>query len=201
METQSHIYPTSASRKKGVLGNAFSQIRNTFKKSKAFRNPDMTTQKKTRVFIVDDDPMYLKILEHSMLSNIDSVAINTFQTGEACLQNLKLKPSIVILDYHLNSEFPYAWNGITILKHIRRISPRTKIIMVSSQDSLSVAIDCMEKGAHDYVSKSRVSLLRINNIVKNIVGDIEVNSAFYRTVQFIILVVILILIASFIIRY
>lgn len=200
METPDKINVSSASRKE-AFGNPLSRVRNAFTNSKALGVFANEAQKKTRIFLVDDDPLYLKALEYSISSNMGSLAISTFQTGEACLHSMKLKPSIVILDYHLNAEIPYAWNGVTILKHIKKISPRTKIIMVSSQDSLNVAIDCMEKGAHDYVSKSRASLIRINNIVKNIAGNIEVNSTFYEIAQFIILLVILALIASFVVSF
>lgn len=201
MKTLTNIDVSSASKRKEAFGNLFSRVRNAFKNPKALGVFAHEAQKKTRIFLVDDDPLYLKALEYSISSNMGSLAISTFQTGEACLQSMKLKPSIVILDYYLNSEIPYAWNGVTILKQIKKISPRTKIIMISGQDSLNVAIDCMEKGAHDYVSKSRASLIRINNIVKNIVGNIEVKSTFYEIAQFILLLVVLALIASFIVSF
>lgn len=200
METQSSIlYERFPSKTKKFVGNFLSRLKRVLKNWK--NSISKASGKKVRVFLVDDDPLYLKALENSISSNSDALTINTFQTGEACLQNMKLKPSIVILDYCLNSEIPYAWNGMTILKHIKKTNPRTKIIVVSSQDSLKVAIDCIEKGAYDYVSKSRSSLERINGIIKNIVGNIEVNSVFYETVKFIILIIILVLIASFIKKF
>ncbi|HLC83677.1 MAG TPA: response regulator [Bacteroidia bacterium] len=202
METQVNILHTwLPSKTKTFLGSFLLRLKRTLKNWNGLRTFSRESQKKVRVFLVDDDPLYLKALENSISTNSDSLTINTFQTGEACLQNMKLKPSIVILDYYLNSEIPYAWNGMTILKHIKKINPRAKIIMVSSQDSLNVAIDCMEKGAHDYVSKSRSSFVRINNIIKNITGDIEVNSVFYETCKFVVLIIILVLIATFIMRY
>lgn len=157
-------------------------------------------EKETRVFLVDDDPMYLKALESSVSNGNGSLVVNSFQTGEACLQNLKLDPDVVILDYYLNTEFPYAWNGLSILKHIKRISPTTKVIMISSQDSLAVAIDCIEKGAFDYVAKSKSAFSRINRIVNNIKGDREETSAFAQIAFFVLLAVTLALTAGFIIR-
>ncbi len=169
---------------------------------KLFTRPEeiglFDADKTTRVFLVDDDPLYLKALENSIAQQHSSITINAFQTGEACLQNLKLGPSVVILDYYLNTEFPYAWNGMSILKHIKKINPKTKVIMISSQDSLAVAIDCMEKGAYDYVSKSKSAFSRINKIIRNIVGDTEVTSTFFQIVLFVVLVAILALIAGFI---
>lgn len=201
MEPQENIYSSETTQKRMFPGNILSRMKKAFGNSKTTDLFSSESAKKIRVFLVDDDPLFLKALELSISSNLGSATINTFQTGEACLQNMKLKPAVVILDYYLNSEIPYAWDGMSILKQIKKINPKTKVIMLSSQDSLNVAIDCMEKGAYDYVSKSRASLVRINNILKNIAGNIEVNSAFYETCQFIVLVVILVLIASFIASY
>lgn len=178
-----------------------SKLKKVFNRNKQANSQNNLSNKKVRVFLVDDDPLFLKALELSITSNIGPITINTFQTGEACLQNMRLKPSIVILDYFLNSEVPYAWNGMNILQQIKKISPRTKVIMLSSQDSLNIAIDCMEKGAYDYVSKSRSSLIRINNLLKNILGNINVNSTFFDAVHFILLIIILVLIASLITSY
>ena len=97
-------------------------------------------QKKIPLFIVDDDILYLKALELSISSNIGSLAIYSFQTGEECLQLMKKKPAIVILDYYLNSEISRTLNGMAILKKIKKINPSTKVIMLSSQDSLNVAV-------------------------------------------------------------
>lgn len=198
MELHKNILKSETTQKKLFPDSILSRVKKTFKNLSGKDFFSNESQKKIRIFIVDDDPLFLKALELSITSNLGSTTINTFQTGEACLQNMKLKPAVVILDYYLNSEIPYAWDGMDILKQIKKINPKTKVIMLSSQDSLNVAIDCMEKGAYDYVSKSRASLIRINNILKNIVGNIEVNSTFYETCKFIVLIIILVLIASFI---
>jgi PleD family two-component response regulator len=171
-----------------------------------FRSPRSDTKrakKRIKLFIVDDDPMYLKALEMSITANVnnDELVINSFQTGEACLQQMKQKPAIVILDYFLNSKLPYAWDGATILKHIKRMSPATKVIMLSSQDSLRVAIDCMENGAYDYISKTQTALLRINNMILNISGNIEVTSWFFKVCGYILLFVIIALAAYSILNH
>ncbi|MES2395972.1 MAG: response regulator [Bacteroidota bacterium] len=152
------------------------------------------TQKKITLFIIDDDIMYIKALEHSIANKINSLAIYLFQTGEECLQQMKLKPAIVILDYYLNTKVADAQNGIAVLKQIRKISSKTKVIMLSGQDSLQVANDCMANGAYDYISKSDTSFVRINNLIANIVGDIEINAS-YKTFRYTVLIVILMLIA------
>jgi two-component system OmpR family response regulator len=145
------------------------------------------------VFLVDDDMLFLKALEHSILINHPYLKIKTFQTGEACLQQVASKPEIVILDYYLNSTLPYAWNGLTVLKEIKKINPSTKVIMLSSQDSLDTAVKCIDNGSFDYISKSESAFVKINNVVGNIVDDIKLNRKSIRPYQIISIIIIIIL--------
>lgn len=149
------------------------------------------------LFIVDDDPMYTKALEHSILDKIPAVKIKTFQTGEACLQQIKQKPDVVILDYYLDSKVSYAWNGLTILKQIKKLYPKIKVVMLSVQDSLDVAVKCIENGSYDYVPKSESAFVRINNVLQNIIGDINSNEKAVKPYQVVGIIIIIILILSF----
>ena len=152
-----------------------------------------STQQEIRIFLVDDDLLFLKALEHSISGKLTSVKIQTFQTGEACLQQMKFKPQIVILDYYLNSKLPYAWNGLTILRQIKKISRHTKVIMLSSQDSLEVAVKCIENGSFDYISKSESAFVKINNVLTNIIEDIKENERSLKPYQIVTLIIIIIL--------
>lgn len=149
------------------------------------------------IFIVDDDPLYIKALEHSILEKMPFIKIKTFQTGEACLQQIKLKPDVVILDYYLDSKVSYAWNGLTILKQIKKLSPKTKVIMLSVQDSLEVAVKCIDNGSFDYISKSESAFVKINNVLMNITEDIKAGEKGMKPYQIIGIIIIIILVLSF----
>jgi two-component system OmpR family response regulator len=60
----------------------------------------VTTAKKIKLFLVDDDVLFLKSLEIDFLSQSD-FEIVTFATGELCFANLSNNPDVIILDYHL----------------------------------------------------------------------------------------------------
>ncbi len=159
-----------------------------------------TKDKEITIFLVDDDLMFLKALEHSITGKLPSAVIKTFQTGEACLQHIKFKPEVVILDYYLNSAVPYAWNGLTILKQLKKISPKTKVIMLSAQDSLDVAVKCIDNGSFDYISKSESAFVKINNVLSNILDDITTNSKSIKPYQVISMVIIIILMICFLLK-
>lgn len=57
--------------------------------------------RKAKVFLVDDDALYLKTLELQFKA-LENFEIQTFITGEQCIENLHLQPDIIVLDYWLN---------------------------------------------------------------------------------------------------
>lgn len=127
----------------------------------------MNTKHKIKIFLVDDDALFLKSLEIEFLRYID-FDIETFATGELCIENLSSNPDIIILDYHLDGVDKTAMNGIATLDKIKAIHPHLHIIMLSSQDKIEVAINCMHHGAFDYVIKSETAFIRLQKILTNI---------------------------------
>lgn len=201
METLAKSYSSSRLRRKGILSNVIS-LPDAFRTTRS--DPENvlgnTSKKFINIFIVDDDPLFLKALELSISSRLSKVKIQCFETGEACLQHIKAKPDIVVLDYYLNTEVPYAWNGVDILKQIRKLSQKTKVIVLSSQDSLNVAIECMNNGAYDYVSKTNSGLTRINKIISNITSDKELNGTSFRHFHLVVFLVVVITVLYFLLN-
>ena len=89
------------------------------------------------IFIVDDEPLLSEMLADYLKDQYSGFNIQSFPTGEACLQSLHLQPNIVVLDYYLNSKEKDAANGIDILKEIKEAKPETEVVMISSQDKIA----------------------------------------------------------------
>lgn len=117
-----------------------------------------------KLFLVDDDAVFMKNLEKELLETADFEILN-FSTGELCLENINLNPDVVILDYELNAVNLDAMNGIDILDDILAFNPSIPVIMLSSQDEINVAVNCMHHDAFDYVVKSETSFLRLKMIM------------------------------------
>ncbi len=122
---------------------------------------------KIKLFLVDDDPLFLKALEIQFLEHAD-FNIETFATGELCLENLKHMPDVIILDYHLDGIDKSAMNGIATLDKIKAFNPDIPVVMLSSQDKIDVAINCMHHRAFDYVVKSETAFVRLQKIITTI---------------------------------
>ena len=120
-----------------------------------------------KLFLVDDDPLFLKALEIEFTEHAD-FSIKTYPTGELCLLDIGQHPDVIILDYHLDGIEKNAMNGLETLDKIKAFNPDIPVIMLSSQDKIDVAISCMHHRAFDYVVKSETSFIRLKKIITTI---------------------------------
>lgn len=127
----------------------------------------MKDENKIKLFLVDDDALFLKSLEIEFLEHAD-FTIETYSTGELCLKNLSHSPDVIILDYHLDGIDKNAMNGMETLDKIKNLNPDIPVVMLSSQDKIDVAINCMHHRAFDYVVKSETAFMRLQKIITTI---------------------------------
>ena len=118
------------------------------------------SDEKIKVFLVDDDAVFLKSLEIEFIHHTD-FTVETFATGELCIENLSRNPDVIILDYHLDGISKTAMNGIETLDKIKTYNPDIPVVMLSSQDKIDVAVSCMHHRAFDYVVKSETAFMRL----------------------------------------
>jgi two-component system, OmpR family, response regulator len=136
----------------------------------------MTIDNTVKLFLVDDDAIYLKLLEIEFSQDAD-ISVETYATGELCIKNLTHNPDLIVLDYHLNGIDKHAMNGIQTLDKIRAINPGIPVVMLSSQDKISVAINCMHHKAFDYIVKSETAYLRLKKIMAAILNTQKLEKA------------------------
>lgn len=117
-----------------------------------------------KLFLVDDDALFLKALELEFLEHADFI-IETYPTGELCVKNLKNNPDVIILDYQLDGIEKGVMNGLETLNKIKAINKDIPVVMLSSQDKIEVAVNCMHHHAFDYVVKSETAFVRLQKII------------------------------------
>lgn len=125
-----------------------------------------------QLFLVDDDPLFLKLLETEFLLNTD-YKVKTFASGELCMAGLlgHPDPDVIILDYNLDSVDEHAINGLQTLDRIKAHNPNTPVVMLSSDDVIGLEKDCMHYRAFDYVVKGETSF----GALQQVLGSIFVN--------------------------
>jgi YesN/AraC family two-component response regulator len=133
--------------------------------------PGKTLDKhKIKIFLVDNDPVYLKLLETEFL-NLEFFVVQTFETGEHCIKNLLHSPDIVISDYYLNSVVKKALTGLETLDKIKSFNPAIPVIILSSQNEIEVAVNCLHHKATDYVVKNKTAFLSLQKIIGTILNN------------------------------
>jgi DNA-binding NtrC family response regulator len=135
----------------------------------------MRTQHPISVFLVDDEKTYLTALEHYLNGHFKSkIQTDTFTDGRECINALESKPTIdlVVLDHYLTPGGAGTMDGLDVLRKIKQINPEVIVVMLSAEDKLTVATDCINNGAFEYVVKSETAFLRVQNIIKNLLHEI-----------------------------
>lgn len=127
----------------------------------------MNNKSKIKLFLVDDDALFLKSLEIEFRQYGD-FSIETFSSGEQCIENLSHNPDVIILDYHLDSIDKKAMNGIETLDEIKNFDPDIPVVILSAQDKIEVAVDCMHHNAFYYVVKSETAFIRLQKTITSI---------------------------------
>lgn len=135
--------------------------------------------KKELIFLVEDNAIFATTARKSLEKDL-GFDVQVFATGEELLkfteENPSVVPSIVILDFYLNSMVPEAMNGEMILAKLKdpmiRNNPYRKIpvIMLSAADELSIAINLLKKGATDYILKDEVFFENLKKTISNIIN-------------------------------
>ncbi|MCK5726216.1 MAG: sigma-54-dependent Fis family transcriptional regulator [Thiotrichaceae bacterium] len=117
---------------------------------------------KQSVLIVDDKKDVLRGLK-LMLRTHNFSSVNTISSAEKVMPFVhKYKPDIILLDLHMPKV-----NGIEILADIKKSYQSIAVIIITADEQIDVAVDCVRMGAHDYfvkpVDQSRL-ILSINSI-------------------------------------
>lgn len=99
------------------------------------------------ILIVDDDPELRSNLKEILQDEgytTEEVASGREAIGKASSEQF----SIILLDLMMPG-----MDGIETLAELRRISPKTKVIMITAFATVENAVNAIKKGASDYITK------------------------------------------------
>lgn len=115
-----------------------------------------------KIFVVEDDPMYAKILSYHLSQNPD-YEVTIFNSAKELLANLHKGPSAISLDFNLPD-----LAGFETLKRIQNFDPELPVVIVSGQQDISTAVELLKNGVYDYVLKDSDTKDRIWSAMRNI---------------------------------
>jgi DNA-binding NtrC family response regulator len=126
----------------------------------------MNKKKQINIFIVEDNKVFALALKADIEATFSNmpITIHLFVTGETCMDKFQEeKPKVVILDYHLNSKYTDAADGLVVLDWIKKENDETNVIMITNDDQCDIALKSFKHGASDYVVKSETKFSKINH--------------------------------------
>lgn len=118
----------------------------------------------SKILVIEDDNTMREGMCYSLAK--EGHEVDSAEDGKEGLSLGKEKNfDLVITDYRLKS-----MNGIEVLEAIKNIDPETDVILITAYGTMELAVEAMNKGASDCVSKP-LSLeefrVRINNVLQN----------------------------------
>ncbi|UCH74063.1 MAG: sigma-54-dependent Fis family transcriptional regulator [Rhodospirillales bacterium] len=122
------------------------------------------------VLIIEDEPRLAKNIR-TYLNRCGFTA----ETSDSGLRGIaeaeRFKPDIVLLDFNLPD-----LDGLEIMSRLRRLDPKVRIIMMTGEGSIELAVKAMKAGAHDYLTKPLV-LKELKLLLEKAVGQDRLEDA------------------------
>lgn len=111
------------------------------------REQGKDTAGKIRVLLVDDEEGYVNVLSNRLRKRGFDVT-KTYSGAEA-LQALRNKEfEVAVLDLKMED-----MDGLEVLKVFKRMDPQMEVIMLTGHGSQAAALQGIEMGAYDYLTK------------------------------------------------
>lgn len=103
-----------------------------------------------KTVLVIDDAIFMRTVLKRMIEETGLCQVVGEGTNglEAVEKARELQPDIITMDIIMPE-----YDGLTAVKEIVAISPKSKIIMISSIGNINIVKDAIELGAYDYIVK------------------------------------------------
>ena len=115
-----------------------------------------------RVLVVDDHALFAEALMLTLGIDDRIQVVGSASSGkEAVSLAQALNPDVVLMDVHMPS-----MDGIEATRHVRRVSPGSRVVIVSAARSPELAAHARLAGAERYLTKDTPAVKLIDAIVE-----------------------------------
>lgn len=102
---------------------------------------------KTQILILDDEPIVCKRLKPALEKS--GYEVETFISSKEAMSRIESKEfDIVITDLKMEG-----LDGMTFLTEVKRLSPKTEVIVITGFATMETAKESYQKGVFDFVAK------------------------------------------------
>jgi len=118
-----------------------------------------------KTLIVEDNASFREMLKEMLHTLSPSMVIYEAAEGNEALQKVDaLKPELIFMDIQLPGE-----NGIQLTKKIKTRYPDTKIIILTSYDSLEYREAAIRSGGSCFIPKDSLAFVQIKKLIESLV--------------------------------
>ena len=115
-----------------------------------------------RVLVVDDHALFAEALMLTLGIDDRIQVVGSASSGtEAVSLAQSLNPDVVLMDVHMPS-----MDGIEATRHVRRVSPGSRVVIVSAARSPELAAHARLAGAERYLTKDTPAVKLIDAVVE-----------------------------------
>lgn len=131
----------------------------------------LTGNKKYKIFIVEDHPIFLDGISQLINREDDMYVSGGCENAGECLKKIKdLMPDLIIIDITLKDSC-----GIELTKEIKKRYPALPILILSMHEELIFADRVLKAGARGYITKREATIKVIDAIRKVLMGKIYIS--------------------------
>lgn len=117
-----------------------------------------------RVLIVEDSPLFRKLLKETLHSRFPSMDISEAENGKEALQKVDdLPPDLIFMDIKLPGE-----NGLELTAKIKTKYPNVTVIVLTSYDTQEYREAATQAKANYFLSKGSSTRESILTLIKSI---------------------------------
>jgi DNA-binding NtrC family response regulator len=122
--------------------------------------------RKKVIFFVDDDPVFLDVLE-SMFAD-SGYEVVTFRHGHEMLKQFYRKPDMVVLDYLLEED---DYETEDLIRAVRKINNKIPVVILSAQQQVNTIYRLYDMGVKHYIVKDASFYQKLDELVKDLLAE------------------------------
>ena len=110
-------------------------------------------KEKFKVFLLEDNRLFLESLKFQLDRSFDGeVEVRAFQNSKTLKECMSECPDVVVMDYHLDEYSDM--EGVELIKRLKWSNPSSKLIVLSCEEKVNVAMQCYEHGVDNFIKKN-----------------------------------------------
>ena len=120
-----------------------------------------------RILVVDDEIVVCDLLKDFLI--LKGYDVFTASDGYIAINKVKkLSPHLVLLDIVMPGI-----SGVEVLKEIKKLNPKTGVIMITAVPDQGIITESIDLGAYDYIRKP-MDLKNVENVVMLAINNLEI---------------------------